>query len=57
MNNQIILLRRSVYQLSTTCNDKRNEIAYLKNQIQVLEGYVNRLNNHALQKIGNETHS
>src|SRR5437867_4143022 len=32
MNNQIILLRRSGYQLSTTCNNKRNEIAYLQNQ-------------------------
>ena len=31
MNNQIILLRRSMYQLSATCNNKRNEIAYLQN--------------------------
>jgi hypothetical protein len=30
MNNQIILLRGSVYQLSATCNNKRNEIAYLQ---------------------------
>ena len=29
MNNQTILLRRSMYQLSATCNNKRNEIAYL----------------------------
>ena len=36
MNNQISILRRTMYQLSATCNDKRNEIAYLKNQIQVL---------------------
>jgi predicted transcriptional regulator len=43
MNNQISILRRTMYQLSATCNDKRNEIAYLKNQIQVLEGYVTRL--------------
>jgi hypothetical protein len=43
MNNQISMLRRTMYQLSATCNDKRNEIAYLKNQIQVLEGYVTRL--------------
>jgi chromosome segregation ATPase len=40
MNNQISILRRTMYQLSATCNDKRNEITYLKNQIQVLEGYV-----------------
>jgi hypothetical protein len=45
MNNQIILLRRSVYQLSATCNNKRNEIAYLQNQIQVLGEYVCRLKN------------
>ena len=43
MNNQISILRRTMYQLSATCNDKRNEISYLKNQIQVLEGYVNGL--------------
>ena len=43
MNNQIILLRRSMFQLSTTCNNKRNEIAYLQNQIQVLEEYVCKL--------------
>jgi hypothetical protein len=40
MNNQISILRRTMYQLSATCNDKRNEIAYLQNQIQALEGYV-----------------
>jgi hypothetical protein len=34
MNNQIILLQRSMYQLSTTCNNKRNEIAY-----QIPSGY------------------
>ena len=51
MNNQIILLRRSMYQLSATCNNKRNEIAYLQNQIQVLEEYVCRLNNDCQQKI------
>ena len=43
MNNQISILRRTMYQLSTTCNDRRNEIAYLRAQIQVLEGYVTRL--------------
>jgi hypothetical protein len=46
MNNQIILLRRSMYQLSTTCNNKRNKIAYLQNQIQVLRSHnINGLNN------------
>jgi flagellar biosynthesis chaperone FliJ len=39
MNNQVSILHRTIYQLSATCNSKRNEIAYLKNQIQVLEGY------------------
>jgi len=51
MNNQIVLLGRSMYQLSATCNNKRNEIAYLQNQIQVLEEYVCRLNNDCQQKI------
>ena len=37
MNNQVSILRRTMYQLSATCNDKRNEIAYLKNQIQVAQ--------------------
>ena len=50
MNNQISILRRTMYQLSTTCNDKRNEIAYLKNQIQLLEGYVNGFNGGNQQK-------
>ena len=57
MNNQIILLRRGMYQLSTTCNNKRNEIVYLQNQIQVVEGYIDRLKSDNQQKIGNETHS
>ena len=45
MNTQIIHLRRSVCQLSATCNNKRNEIAYLQNQIQVLRSQINGLNN------------
>ena len=45
MNNQISILRRTMYQLSATCNDKRNEMGYLKNQIQVLEEYVCKLKN------------
>jgi chromosome segregation ATPase len=40
MNNQIILLRRTLYQLSATRNNKRNEIVYLQNQIQVLGGRI-----------------
>jgi len=39
-----------MYQLPATCNDKRNEIAYLKNQIQVLEEYVNGLKNRNQQQ-------
>ena len=59
MNNQISILRRTMYQLPATCNDKRNEIAYLKNQIQVLEGYVTRLKSDGQQqqKIENEAYS
>jgi hypothetical protein len=33
MNNQVSILRRTVYHLSATCNDRRNEIWYLKDQI------------------------
>ena len=40
-----------MYQLSATCNSKRDEIAYLQNQIQVLEGYVCKLKNDSQQKI------
>ena len=59
MNNQISILRRTMYQLSATCNNKRNEIAYLKNQIQVLEGYINGLKNRNQQQeeIQNESYT
>ncbi|MGB8033946.1 MAG: hypothetical protein WCF03_09020 [Nitrososphaeraceae archaeon] len=59
MNNQVSILRTTMYQLSATCNSKRNEISYLKNQIQVLEGYVTRLKSDGQQqqKIGNEAYS
>jgi hypothetical protein len=50
MNNQIILLRRSMYQLSATCNNKRNEIAYLQNQIQVLRSQINDLSRNQQQQ-------
>jgi uncharacterized coiled-coil DUF342 family protein len=50
MNNQIILLRRNMYQLSTACNNKRNEIAYLQNQIQVLAGHINGLKSRNQQR-------
>ena len=58
MNNQIVLLGRSMYQLSATCNNKRNEIAYLQNQIQVLEGHINELNRNQQQEqeIQNESY-
>ena len=51
MNNQISILRRTMYQLSATCNDKRNEMSYLQAQIQALEGYVDRFNSDNQQKI------
>jgi polyhydroxyalkanoate synthesis regulator phasin len=50
INNQISILRRTMYQLSATCNDRRNEIAYLHAQIQALEGYVNGLKNRNQQQ-------
>ena len=51
MNNQISILHNTIYQLSATCNSKRNEIVYLKNQIKVLEEYVCKLKNDCQQKI------
>jgi septal ring factor EnvC (AmiA/AmiB activator) len=58
MNNQISILRRTMYQLSATCNSKRDEIAYLKNQIQVLEGHIDRfIGNSQQQKIETEIYS
>ena len=59
MNNQVSILRRTMYQLSATCNSKRNEISYLKNQIQVLEEYVNGLKNRTQQQqeFQNETYT
>ena len=61
MNNQVSILHRTIYQLSATCNSKKNEISYLKNQIQALEGYVNGLKNRNQQqqeeKIQNESYT
>jgi predicted nucleic acid-binding Zn-ribbon protein len=50
MNNQISILRRTMYQLSSTSNNKRNELSYLKNQIQVLQEYVNGVKNRNQQQ-------
>jgi DNA-binding CsgD family transcriptional regulator len=50
MNNQISILHRTIYQLSITCNSKRDELSYLKNQIQALEGYINGLKNRTQQQ-------
>jgi len=50
MNNRVSILCRTMYQLSATCNDRRNEISYLQNQIQALEGYVHELENHNQQQ-------
>src|SRR5690242_16107156 len=40
MNNQITYLHKIISLLSATCNNKRNEIAYLQFGIQELEGYI-----------------
>jgi hypothetical protein len=50
MNNHIMYLRSIMYQLSTDCNNKRNELAYLQCGVQVLEGQINRLNNNDNQE-------
>ena len=59
MNNQVSILHNTIYQLSITCNSKRDEIAYLKNQIQVLGGYLyglkNRNQQQQQQEIQNES--
>ena len=59
MNNQISILRRTMYQLSATCNSKRNEISYLQAQVQVLRGQINGLNsrNQQQQEIQNESYT
>jgi chromosome segregation ATPase len=49
MNNQITILRRTLYQLSAACNNKRNEMAYLQFGVQELEGYIHGLNNQIQQ--------
>ena len=50
LNNQNSILSRTMYQLSTICNSKRSDIAYLKNQIQVLEDHINGLENRNQQQ-------
>ena len=50
MNNQILILCRTMYQLSATCNNKRNEITCLKIGVQELEEYVHGLKNHNQQQ-------
>jgi hypothetical protein len=58
LNNQISILRRTMYQLSAACNDKRNEIVYLQAQIQALEGHIDRfIGNSQQQKIETEIYS
>jgi polyhydroxyalkanoate synthesis regulator phasin/DNA-binding CsgD family transcriptional regulator len=59
MNNQVSILRRTMYQLSAACNDKRNEMSYLQAQIQALEGYVHGLKNRTQQQeeIQNESYT
>ena len=42
-------------QLYATCNDKRNKISYLQNEIQQLEGYVSGLRNRNQEKLESET--
>jgi chromosome segregation ATPase len=49
INNRTAYLRIIMSQLSTTCNDKGNEIAYLQNEIQQLEGYLSELKSNSQQ--------
>ena len=50
LNSQVSILRRTMYQLSATCNSKRNEISYLQAQVQVLRGQINGLNSRNQQQ-------
>jgi cell division protein FtsB len=50
MNNQITCLHK-IRSLSATCNNERNEIAYLQNEVQQLEGYVSGLKSNNQQKL------
>ena len=51
MNNHII---HKLVSIICTCNNKRNEIAYLQFGIQELEGYIHGLNNQSQQQEGIE---
>ena len=59
INNQIILPRRIMYQLSTTYTKKRNEIAQLQNQIQALQSQSSGLscNQGQQQEVQNESYT
>jgi hypothetical protein len=56
MNNHIT---HKLVSIICTCNNKRNEIAYLQIGVHVLEGQVNRLNNNdnQEQEIQNNSYS
>ena len=57
MSNQITILRRILFRLSATCNNKRNEISCLQYEIQQQEGYLSGLrSNSQQQEIENETY-
>jgi chromosome segregation ATPase len=56
MNNQITYLHKIISQLSATCNNKRNEFAYLQFGVQQLEGHIDSFNNDSQEKIENETY-
>jgi chromosome segregation ATPase len=47
MNNRISYLNKIAY-------NKRNEIEYLKIEVQELEGYIHGLENHKQQQVQNE---
>jgi hypothetical protein len=55
-NNQITHQLITMPQLSSTCNDKGNEITYLQAEIQQLEGYLSSLRNRSQQKLENESY-
>jgi hypothetical protein len=57
MNDQITCLHKITSQLSATCNNERNEIAYLQNEVQQLEGYVSGLKSNNQQKLEDEPYS
>jgi uncharacterized coiled-coil DUF342 family protein len=56
ISNRITCLHIVMSQLSAACDDKRNEFAYLQNEVQQLEGYLAGFRNNVQRKMENENY-